>query len=223
MLWNRKKTISDDLKGWIFDSFDWADTTFGTEWIKSRQLVTATKTFFSAGAGDSPEVAQQIADDIACLLPIQPIDVAPMPVIDPEYRQSYQDLSTVAGLYHHDDEAPLVNYDVALMRQPVGFINTMTHELMHARLANHIDGMPGGEPMHELSTDLHCITHGFGLFAIEGPAQVGWSGYMTQESRAYALAEFLARHGIDDSEAISRLNPRGQKALTRAIKEHASD
>ncbi|WP_106744403.1 hypothetical protein [Yoonia maritima] len=223
MFWRRSQSISDELKEWIFDSFDWADTTFGPDWSSSRQLIKATKEFFTAKAGDSPEVAQQIADDIARLLPLPSIPVLPLGSIDPEYRHNYQDLSAVAGLYHHDDDAPMINYDPALLRQPIGFINTMTHELMHGRLANHIDAMPGGEPMHELSTDLHCITHGFGLFAIEGPAQIGWSGYMTQESRSYALAEFLARHDIDPAEALRRLNPRGQKALKRAIKEHAAD
>ncbi len=109
------------------------------------------------------------------------------------------------------------------MARPVAFINTMTHELMHARLAPHIDDMPGGEPVHELSTDLHCITHGLGLFALEGPAQIGWSGYMTQESRAYAFAVFLDQHDIDANAALSRLSARPAKALRRAVAEYEAD
>ena len=223
MFFRKRASISDDLKDWIFESFDWAGDTFGAEWAKSRQFITASRAFFTAGAGDTPEVAQQIADDIARLIPVRSIPVAPLNMIDPEYRHNYQDTASVAGLYHHDWDDPLINYDPALMRQPLAFINTMTHELMHARLANYVALMPGGEATHELSTDLHCITHGFGLFAIEGPAQAGWSGYMTQESRAYALAEFLARHDIAPEEALQRLNPRGAKALKRAIAEHAAD
>lgn len=223
MFFRKRASISDDLKGWIFESFEWAEETFGQDWAQSRQFITASRTFFTAGAGDTPQIAQQIADDIARLIPVRSIPVAPLNMLDPEYRHNYQDTASVAGLYHHDWDNPLINYDPALMRQPVAFINTMTHELMHARLANYVALMPGGEAVHELSTDLHCITHGFGLFAIEGPAQAGWSGYMTQESRAYALAEFLARHGIDPDEAVRRLNPRGAKALKRAIAEHAAD
>lgn len=223
MFFRKKASISDDLKDWIFDSFDWADQTFGPDWRAARQLITASQDFFTASAGDTPQVAQQIADDIAKILPVRSIAVAPLNAIDPEYRHNYQDTAAIAGLYYHDDDDPLISYDPALMRQPIAFINTMTHELMHARLANHIDAMPGGEAVHELSTDLHCITHGLGLFAIDGPAQAGWSGYMTQESRAYALAEFLARHDVDPETAIGRLNPRGAKALKRAVAEHAAD
>jgi len=223
MFFRKRASIGDDLKGWIFDSFDWADATFGKNWTTSRKLITASRSFFTAGAGDTPEIAQQIADDIARIIPEAPISVAPLDLIDPEYRHTYQEGATVAGLYHHDDHEPLIQYDPALMRMPVAFINTMTHELMHARLAPHVETMPGGEAAHELSTDLHCITHGFGLFAIDGPAQAGWSGYMTQESRAYALAEFLARHRIASDDAVNRLNPRGAKALRRAIAEHSAD
>lgn len=223
MFFRKRASISGDLKDWIIDSFDWADDTFGIDWTASRQLITASADFFTAPAGDTPEVAQNIADDIARLLPVRTIPVAPLEMIDPEYRHNYQDSASVAGLYHHDWDDPLIQYDPALMQQKVAFINTMTHELMHARLANYIALMPGGEPVHELSTDLHCITHGFGLFAIDGPAQAGWSGYMTQESRAYALAVFLDRHKIAPETAMTQLNPRGAKALKRAVAEYAAD
>ena len=219
MFWRQKPSISDDLKGWIIDSFDWTEATFGAAWAQNRQLITPTRDFISAGAGQTQQVAQQIANDIAALLPVQKIEIQPLSNLPAEYRHNYQDTASIAGTYQHDDEAPLISYDTELMSVPTAFINTMTHELMHARLANHIDNMPGGEPVHELSTDLHCITHGFGIFALEGPAQTGWSGYMTQESRAYALALFLARHDIDPELALSRLSPRPRKALTKAISE----
>ncbi len=223
MFWGRKPSISDDLKGWIIDSFDWADDTFGKNWTDSRKLITPSRDYFTAGAGQTPEVAQQIANDIAALLPVAPIEVQPLSNLPPEYRHNYQDIAGVGGTYLHDDHDSLISYDAALMATPIAFINTMTHELMHARLAPHIDAMPGGEPVHELSTDLHCITHGFGLFALDGPAQMGWSGYMTQESRAYALAVFLAQHDLNPQDALTRLSPRSAKALKRAMTEHNND
>ena len=223
MFWGGKPSISDDMKGWIIDSFDWADDTFGPDWTRSRKLITPTRDYFTAGAGHSPAVAQQIANDIAALLPVARIEVQPLSNLPPEYRHNYQDTAAIGGTYLHDDSHPLITYDAALMATPIAFINTMTHELMHARLAPHIDAMPGGEPVHELSTDLHCITHGFGLFALDGPAQIGWSGYMTQESRAYALAVFLARHDLNPQDALNRLSPRSAKALKRAMTEHSTD
>ncbi len=223
MFWKNRPTVSDTLKGWITDSFDWADDTFGPGWKKGRQLITPSRDFFTAGSGHTPQVAQQIADDIARLLPVARIEVTPVPNLPKEYRHSYQSLSEVGGTYLHDDEAPLISYNESQMRMPMAFINTMTHELMHARLAPFIHDTPGGEEAHELSTDLHCITHGFGLFALEGPYLMGWSGYMTQESRAYATAMFLARHKIAADLALSRLSPRPAKALRKAIAEHSAD
>ena len=105
------------------------------------------------------------------------------------------------------------------MRQPVSFINTLAHELMHAHLADVVDDIPGGEGAHELATDLHCITHGFGLFQLEATETMGWSGYMTQPSRAFALAVFLHLTDTPTNAALPYLGPRSTKHLKRAIKE----
>ena len=97
MFWRTGPSISDDLKGWIHDSFDWADEAFGTTWRDSRTLITATRDYFTAGAGNTPAIAQQIADDIARLLPVAPVPVQPLSQVSAEYRHSYQKLSSVAG------------------------------------------------------------------------------------------------------------------------------
>lgn len=105
------------------------------------------------------------------------------------------------------------------MRRPLSFINTMVHELMHAHLANVVDEIPGGAAAHELATDLHCITHGFGIFQLAGSEDAGWSGYMNQSSRAFALAVFLKLTGKPETEASEYLPPRSAKLLRRATKE----
>lgn len=217
MFWQKKPSISADMADWISDSFEWVDQTFGLSWTLSRLMITPTRTFFTAGSGHSPEVAQTIADNIAALIPVDKVPVAPLHNLPPEYRHSYQETSSIAGTYQEDDDGALIRYDPALMGQPLAFINTMTHELMHHRLNRHVRDMPGGEPAHELSTDLHCITHGFGIIALEGPSEAGWSGYMTRESRAFAFGYFLKKHSMDASDAMKHLQPRNQKALKRAI------
>jgi len=219
MFWSKKPSISADMRDWIEDSFAWADTQFGMSWSLSRLLVTPDKTFFSAGSGNTPEIAQAIANDISKLLPTRSIPVAPINRISGEYRHEYQSSGEVGGMYIEDENGALILYDQERMAQPIPFINTMTHELLHPRLGPFVSLMPGGEAAHELSTDLHCITHGFGIFALEGPAQVGWSGYMTQESRAFALAYFLNKHSMDPKNALQYLSPRPAKALKRALKE----
>ena len=192
MFWRRKASISDDLAGWIEDSFDWVAGQFGADWFSKRPLVTPTASFFTAKKSDIPGLAKEIA---SALDHNAPFHILPIQTMAAEYRYDPTALSSVAGQYHHDNDTPLITYDPELQAQPLAFINTIAHEIMHARLAPYIHDMPGGEAVHELTTDLHCITHGMGIFALEGPAQAGWSGYMTLESRAWALARFLELTG----------------------------
>ena len=49
-----------------------------------------------------------------------------------------------------------------------------------------------------IAIDLHCITHDFGPIQMQGAADLGWSGYMTQSSRAFATAIFLDLAGSEN-------------------------
>ena len=88
------------------------------------------------------------------------------------------------------------------------FIATMAHELMHLKLAPHVEDRPGGEATHELATDLHVIAEGFGTFQLEAAEDAGWSGYLSQPTRAYALALFLRYTNTPDAKAKAHLSSR---------------
>lgn len=169
------------------------------------------------------ETASTIGNNIMALLGMaqQNIRFEPLPALPDEISHEYGEMAEVAGQYWHDDNEPLITYNPRLMRTPIAFINTLTHELMHAHLSGVVDDIPGGEAAHELATDLHCITHGFGLFQLEAAETMGWSGYMTQPSRAFALAVFLNLTDIPASDALPYLGPRSTKHLIRAIKDIA--
>lgn len=219
MFWKRKPSVSEDMAAWIEDSFDWAADTFGTNWQNSRRLIWPDPETFTAPKGNTPPIAQWIANDISNLIPVETVKVEPLERIPSEYQHNYQDLGDISAHYDPSADQPIIRYNPELMSRPIPFISTITHELMHHRLAPYVEVMPGGAEAHELSTDLHCITHGFGLFQLESAAQLGWSGYMTQESRCYALAVFLRRNRIEPDDALKRLNPRSAKALRRAVSE----
>lgn len=226
MIFRKKPSISSDLADWIHDSFAWSEDQFGTDWASSRPLITASRAYFSAGSGQDHSTARAVADDIARLLGHEtPFELVRLDDIPEEYQHNYQDMSSVAGTYIHDETNPIITYNPARMADPISFISILAHEIMHARLQPFIDDMPGAEPAHELSTDLHCITHGFGVFALEGPARLGWAGYMTQESRAYALALFMQQHSMGLDQASQFLSARSVKAVKRAMREvvQASD
>ena len=105
------------------------------------------------------------------------------------------------------------------MQRPIQFINLLAHELMHARLTGLEHDVPGGEGAHELATDLGCIIAGFGVFQLQAADDAGWFGYMTQPSRAFALAVFLQHRQLGTEAVADHLSPRCQKLLRRALKE----
>lgn len=216
MFWRRKPLIGDELRDWIVDHFDWVSK-HRPEWHDQAQLFTPTKAFFDAPGGGTPESARHTAENIKALLGLEAkIDIQPLNTLAEEHRHEYGKLSDVAGQFMTDGDVRLITYDPLLLRTPVRFIDTMCHELMHARLEEVADDLPGGVEMHELATDLHCIIAGFGLFQLEGHESAGWSGYLSQPSRAVALAMFLRFHDLDVSEALPWLSNRPAKWLKKA-------
>ena len=218
-----KPAISNDLADWIFDSFEWVMARDGAdEWRHNTPLVRPTKDFFDAPKGEDINTATLIGHNIMALIgETRDIRFEPLPSLPDEIAHEYGKTSDLAGQYWHDNTTPLITYNPRLMRTPVAFINTMAHELMHARLSGVINDIPGGRAAHELATDLHCITHGFGLFQLEAAETMGWAGYMTQPSRAFALAVFLQLTNTPLNEALTYLGPRSSKYLKRAIKDIA--
>ncbi|MEP4036233.1 hypothetical protein [Pseudophaeobacter sp.] len=203
------------MKDWIEECFDWFDDRFEPP----ETPILPTKSFFKAGGGESEETARQVLKDVTRLLHFDaPIDLIPLDLLSAEYRLDYNSTSAVAGTYQNDGETVVIRYDPELLKSPLQFINILAHEVMHARLSGLEDEVPGGAGAHELSTDLGCIIAGFGVFQLQGADDAGWAGYLSQDSRAHALALFLKRRGLGRECVSGHLTPRCQKLLTRAIK-----
>lgn len=223
MFWRRKSRLGDDLKGWIADSYAWTIER-NPNWPAAR-LVLPTREFFHAPRGEDHEVAVAVVEDVKRLLGLEGVQISVhrQPSLPDGVTHEYGKLSNVAGTYIHDDEAPEISYDPKLLRYPVAFIAVVVHELMHHVLADVIDEVPGGEGAHELATDLHAIIAGFGVIQMRGAAELGWLGYMTQESRAHALALFLRLAGSDVEQAMSFLDGRQAKAVRAALRAFDAD
>ncbi|WP_420583840.1 hypothetical protein [Ruegeria sp.] len=215
MFWSRP-VVSDDLRGWILECFDWFDEVFEPP----EHPILPTRAFFSAPGGTGEETAKAVLEDVKRHLAFDyPVEIVPLDVIPAEHRHSYQALDTVAGTHQIIDGVSLIRYDPEKVNRPVEFISLIAHELMHARLAGLEHEVPGGYEAHELATDLGCIIAGFGVFQLQGADDVGWSGYMTQPSRAFALAVFLSRRGLGPDTVAQHLSPRCNRLLRRAFKD----
>lgn len=215
MFWSRP-SISDDLRFWIEECFDWFDARF----TPPPKPILPTKTFFKSPGGRDIATAKLVLEDIRQHLGYnQPIELCPLDVLPAEYRLDYNATSAVAGTHQQIDGISVIQYDPELMHRPIQFINLLAHEIMHARLAGLENEVPGGEPAHELATDLGCIIAGYGVFQLRSADEAGWSGYMTQQSRAFALALFLHRRNLGIEAVSAFLSTRCNKIVRKALKE----
>jgi hypothetical protein len=205
---SRRYEVSDDTIDWLRESFDWAIEK-GLLTAKTP-LVRMTKEFFTAPSSKSPDFALCLVRDIQRIIGIETADIAVIPLerLDRRFQHDYQSLGSTAGTWQGDGESALIRYDLDLIDRPINLIATLTHEVMHNILRGMSELPPGGEEAEELSTDLHCITTGFGLFQMAGAEDIGWSGYMRQPSRAHAMAMFLRMRGIPEREALQHLPQR---------------
>ncbi|WP_368186638.1 hypothetical protein [Aestuariibius sp. HNIBRBA575] len=214
MFWSRPM-ISEDMQDWILECFEWFDDHFEPP----KQPILPTKTFFKASGGTGIETARGVLNDIQRHMEFhQQVELAPLDQVSEEYRIDYRATSLVSGTFQNDAGVPFIRFDPDLIKRPSLFINTLAHELMHARLSPHVQDVPGGEGAHELATDLGCIIAGFGVFQMQSADDVGWSGYMSQQSRAYALSVFLQRRNLGPDAVSSHLSYRCNKLLSRAFK-----
>lgn len=204
------------MRSWILDCFDWFDEKFEPP----PSPIVPTKAFFTAPGGSDVTTAELVLEDIKRHMNFDgAVEIAPLDVLPAEYRHDYQSLSAIAGTHEQINGTSVIRYDPEQMHRPLGFINLIAHELMHARLAGLETEVPGGEEAHELATDLGCIIAGFGVFQLQAADDAGWFGYMTQQSRAFALAVFLNRRGLGIDTVAPYLSSRCRKLVHRAYKE----
>jgi len=206
------------MAAWVIECFDWFDARFPLP----PKPILPTKEFFGARDGQDHETAEAVLRDIKRLMHFDlPIDLIPLARPNAEHRHNYQSMGDVAGMFQETEDGRAIHYDPEAMKRPVAFISTMSHEVMHARPAGLTDMVPGGHDAHELATDLGCIIAGFGVFQLKAADELGWSGFMTQETRGFALAYFLDQRGMGADTVASHLSGRCRKYLKRGFKDLA--
>lgn len=215
MFWKKRLLVSEDMAEWIADCFDW----FDERYPPPPGPILPTRDFFTAGSGRDLATAEAVLADIKRHLGLEmEIDLVPLDRPESEYRHSYQSMGEVGGTFLRTDTGAVIRYDPEMMQRPLLFIGTMAHEAMHGRLADVVNDVPGGIEAHELATDLGSIIAGYGIFQMQAADDAGWWGYMSQESRAHALALFLKRRGMGMEAVSAHLSPRCANYLRAAIK-----
>ena len=202
--------VDDESQEWVLDSFHWAI---------DQGLLNAQTRLILPTAANFPAPKDKTLAGPALVKAIQshlnisyvPIEVHPLDMLPAEYRIDYNAVSEIGGTWQTDGDTAVITYDPALTERPLAFLSVLIHEVMHQRLHMTDMSMPGGFEAEELSTDLHCITAGFGSIQMAGAEQSGWQGYLRQETRAFALALFLDLTG----EALPNLPPRSNRMVRK--------
>ncbi|MEM8788254.1 MAG: hypothetical protein AAGE76_08325 [Pseudomonadota bacterium] len=207
--------VTEDISDWVDAAFDWFDDRFPAP----PQPILPTPDFFMAPSGRDEATARKILADVQRLMGAdQPLEIVPIRQLPAEWRVTVHDTADVAGTFQQADGVSVISYDPELMANPLAFINMVVHEVMHARLAGLDDDLPGGPKAVEPVTDLGCIIAGFGIFQLETADRLGWAGYLSQQTRAHALAVFLQRRGLGEEAIAGFLSSRCKKLLRRAAR-----
>ena len=216
--------VSSEIQDWIVANFEWA---IGHGLLmRDTPLVTLDRAFFTAPPGRGPETAAGLLADFQRILriPQARIDLLPMDRLPPEYRHDPTRATEVAGTWQGLGNTALIRYSPEdMVHRPISFLATLGHEVMHHVLHGIADLPPGGPDLEEHATDLHCVTMGLGLLQLGGAEQAGWQGYLSQPTRAHALALFMALQGIPETAVAGKLPPRAARLLARARRQIDKD
>ena len=211
----RRPVVAEDIAVWVDEVFAW----YAQHFSVPTEVILPQARFFSAGKGRDQSTAQAVLADIQRHMGLEaPIDLVPLGRMSAQYRHSYQTLGEVAGSCEWVGDRWLIRYDPDQMEQPIHFISTMAHEAMHVRLLELNAPRPGGDAAEEPLTDLCCIVAGFGLFQLRTSEELGWAGYLSQPTRAYALARYLHQRGQGFAALQGGLPPRGAAMVRRALR-----
>ena len=213
-----RPSVSEDVHDWLTEEF--ARAVEAGLLTGDTPLVLPDARFFPAGRGSPQAVVEGLVSDILGLLGRTGDEIALIPIDRPgvELRAAgaFETLGEMAGGWTRDGDASIILYDPEMTARPMALLATLVHEVMHH--LRDATGLARADAEEELGTDALMLSTGFGLIAMLGGAEAGWSGYLSQPTRAHGLAMFLAATGQPLDEARDRLPGRLARYLVRAAR-----
>ncbi len=233
---------SDDVIGWMFDTYTWYITNFGgfTRFRKTR-LITPTREDFPISARGGQALASEVFGlvlnhagmaDWPCELEVleEEVDISKFMGDLPLSIKS----SGAAGTFSRPipNQRPIIKYKAEKIENTPSLIATFAHELCHYLLCSAPSDPPGGPKAREPATDLGAIFLGFGIFLCNTAFQYeqytdgnksGWrssrQGYLNEVSLAYALAIFSELLEIPPTQVTPHLKTNPRSFFNDALKD----
>jgi len=210
--------LDPDDEAWQLETWRWFAEQFGP--VRDRALITPSRKFFPPTESNGEARVQHIFDctkqlagmsDWHCKLIAQPRR-AELKVGDVTSLKAIS--HPPAGTFAFDGNEAVISYDPAGADDPLKLIATFIHELAHYRLAAVRAEAPGGDDVHEYTTDLMTVYFGFGIFGANSAFNFsqyrdvmsqGWQysrhGYLGERGLIFALAIFLELKGQSSEDA----------------------
>jgi hypothetical protein len=205
-LFGPRTFLDPEDEAWQIDTWQWFVRQLGPV----PGLVTPTRAFFppttETGAARVEHIFRYIKqhadmDHLHCRLVAQPrsasLRVGDVAALKPVEHAP-------AGTFAVEGNEAVVSYDPAHADDPLALTAVLIHELAHYRLAHMRHEPPGGEELHEYTTDLLTVYLGFGIFSANSAFNFsqhqdvmsqGWRhsrlGYLGERGFVFALAIFL--------------------------------
>lgn len=206
--------MTEDERDWVDEGYARLSKMLGRSRMLECQVVLPTNEFFPDPYDGTETALEKMfrrvckymgVDRTAVELSLIP-DANEVADLLPEYRYSSSD---AAGLHfgRTPDELALIGLKASFLKDPLGAVATLAHELGHVVLLDggHMDrDLEDMEPM----TDLVTVFLGMGIFTantsrrfkqFQDDRRQGWStkhqGYLPEVVFAYALARFAKERG----------------------------
>lgn len=224
----KRRFLKEEDEDWHLATWKFLLDNFGgLARLKSSPLVNATRQFFPPTGATGHARAEHV---FACVKQLAGMGDWPCTLLaQPErirtHVADYVHLKVVEnnlplGTFMADKDQVTITYDPALVDNPAVLVATLAHELAHYLLARVRTDVPGGEEMHEFTTDMMTVHLGFGLFGANRAFDFsqhhdglghGWqysrSGYLRERDWVFALAVYLALRGEDETSLKKLLKP----------------
>ncbi len=235
----RERTFLDpDDEEWQIETWKWfLDKFGGIPDLKHSSLVLPTRQYFPPTDKTGHERAEFIFECVKHLarMPDWPCRLVAQPR-RAELRVG--DITTLkpithapAGTFGFEGNEVVITYQPADIDNPGVLIATLAHELAHYLLLRWRTDIPGGDDVHELTTDLLTVYMGFGVFGAstafnfsqhQDVMSQGWQwsrhGYLNERAWVFGQAVFLELRGETAETVKPFLKAHLYSDLTEAIR-----
>ncbi|MDH7459798.1 tetratricopeptide repeat protein [Chitinophagaceae bacterium 26-R-25] len=234
---NNEPSVDEKTRQRLEEYFLWLINSFGKEYIKNKKVLNPDNNDFPVFYNEQLKSASDTLKIVATQMDLDPGEIklhiykegqieidTGSPFGQRIFLQNVKGEKYSGGLYFGklEDGKYLIGLEEKKLKDPLGMIATIAHELSHIKLL----GEKRIETNNELLTDLTTIVFGLGVLSANSAFRTlsgfdfwGWnrSGYLSQRQWGYALALYAYLREEENPEWIKFLSPNVKGAFNQSI------